>query len=134
LWLSGINTLLSLLALTLAAPLGMAAAALSGGLAYTLSLPVAIVFLNRTLGTGTRRLVRDQFAIWLAAAAMAIVVSGSARIPYLANIATHPLAMICLKAILGAATFIMSLRLTAPSLFFQVVSLDGGSANIRGVR
>ena len=76
LWLAGINAILSLVALTLAAPLGLAAAALSGGLAYTLCLPVAILFLNRTLGTDTRRLVRDQLPIWLATAIMAIVVIG----------------------------------------------------------
>ena len=134
LWLAGINAILSLVALTLAAPLGLAAAALSGGLAYTLCLPVAILFLNRTLGTNTRRLVRDQLPIWLATAIMAIVVMGSARIEYLESIADHPLAMIGLKSILGAATFIVSLRLTAPFLFFQVVSLGGGSAKITGVR
>lgn len=120
-WLACLTMGLAFAFLIGAAPFGLAPAALAGGLAYLVSLPVAIVFLNRVTGTQTRRIVIEQAPIWLATVIMAVVVAVSTRDGPFGGFGSHPLADLGSKASLGALTFMVCLRIFAPGLFADEV-------------
>lgn len=61
-------------AVTLAAPYGLVPAALAGGIANMLALPIYGLALRRTLGLDLRRCARDQWPIWIATSMMVVVV------------------------------------------------------------
>lgn len=70
------NTAGFLAAVSLAAPWGMVAAALAGGLANALMLPIYLAALSHSIGLDLRRMLVEQLPIYAAAALMAgLVVS-----------------------------------------------------------
>jgi O-antigen/teichoic acid export membrane protein len=69
-----VNTALFLVLVSLAAPHGLAAAALAGGLANALMLPVYLRVLAWTVDVTTRHTAREQMPVWGAAAVMVGVV------------------------------------------------------------
>lgn len=72
--LSLVNTGLFLLLVSLAAPHGLAAVALAGGLANALMLPAYLGVLGRTVEITIGQVARDQLPVWAAAAVMVGVV------------------------------------------------------------
>ncbi|MEZ5932734.1 MAG: lipopolysaccharide biosynthesis protein [Alphaproteobacteria bacterium] len=72
--LSCINVIMFLVAVTIAAPHGLAAAAFAGGLANMLAVPVFGLALRRSLGLDLRNCILDQWPIWIAAGMMVAVV------------------------------------------------------------
>lgn len=71
-----VNTALFLLFVAVAAPFGLAAAALAGGIANALMLPAYVASLKGRLGLQRMMVLREQAPVWLAALAMAAVVLG----------------------------------------------------------
>jgi len=69
-----VNTGVFLLLVAIAAPFGLAAVALAGGLANALLLPAYLAALRRTIGLDLAALARGQLPIWLAAALMSAAV------------------------------------------------------------
>ncbi len=75
-----VNTAVFLLVVAAAAPFGLAAVALAGGLANALLLPAYLVALRRTISLDLAALARAQLPIWLAAGLMSaavLIVDGS---------------------------------------------------------
>ena len=64
------NTALFLILVALAAPHGLAAVALAGGLANALMVPAYLVVLKRSLGLEIAGMLREQLPLWAAAAVM----------------------------------------------------------------
>ncbi|MGI9434350.1 MAG: lipopolysaccharide biosynthesis protein [Geminicoccaceae bacterium] len=74
--LSAINVAMFLTGVTLAAPFGIEAAAIAGGVANMLALPAYVVALQRKFGFRVLHALKEQWPIWIATAAMAVVVLG----------------------------------------------------------
>ncbi len=72
--LSALNALLFAVAVAFAAPHGIAATAIAGGIANTACLPVYFFMLRRKLGIPLARLALDLLPIWIAALIMVIAV------------------------------------------------------------
>lgn len=72
--LTMLNTAVFLLLVAAAAPFGLAAVALAGGLANALLLPAHLLALRRTVGLDLAALARGQLPICLAAALMSVAV------------------------------------------------------------
>jgi PST family polysaccharide transporter len=70
--LAAVNVLLFLVAVTLAAPHGIAAAALAGGLANMIAVPAYLLVLRQKVDLSFKRFFADQWPIWLATAAMSL--------------------------------------------------------------
>lgn len=72
--LSAINVIMFLAAVILAAPFGIVAAAIAGGIANFLALPVYFIVLKNKLGFNLRQCLLDQWPIWIAAGTMIVTV------------------------------------------------------------
>ena len=115
--IAAVNTALYLVAVLLAAPAGPTAAAAAGGLASILCLPLVSLALHRKLGLQFRRMVSDQVPTFAATLVMAGSVALAGRMDSLTAVAVSPLAVLLVKAGLGAVVFIAALRLIAPNFF-----------------
>ncbi len=72
--LSMVNVVMFLTAVTLAAPYGLVEAAIAGGIANMLAVPVYALALRRTLGLDLVGCALDQWPIWIATGMMVTVV------------------------------------------------------------
>lgn len=72
--LSFVNVAMFLTAVTLAAPFGLAEAALAGGIANMLAIPIYMVALKRKLGLDLRQSLVEQWPVWIATGMMVVVV------------------------------------------------------------
>ncbi len=101
--LSGVNVILFLLAVTFAAPYGLTAAALAGGVANMLATPIYLKVLQRRFGIDLRRMLKEQIPAWLATLGMAVVVLWGQQL--LAG-AVAPWGILALSITVGAGVFI----------------------------
>lgn len=104
------NSLLFIAMVSVAAPHGLAAVALAGGLANAFLLPAYLLELRRTVGLDLGAVLRCQLPLYVAAAAMAagvIVIStwSAGRVP--------PLALLFFEVLGGAAVYGLALWLLA---------------------
>ncbi len=104
------NTALFLALVAAAAPFGLAAVALAGGLANALILPVSIAALERTIGLGTA--IREQLPIWVAAAVMTAAVL---VVDLSIGQSLEPPLRLALVILTGILTYALSLYLLAAS-------------------
>jgi O-antigen/teichoic acid export membrane protein len=108
--LSGITMLLFLAAVAIAAPYGITYAAVAGGLANLLVLPVYFGRLRRRFGLDLRRCFREQLPCWTATTLMAAAVL-SAMPWMMAHL--PPIAQLLAASLIGAATFILVMVILA---------------------
>lgn len=102
--LSVVNVALFLTAVTVAAPYGMAEAAVAGGVANMLAVPIYGLALKRTLGLRLRRCLLDQWPIWTATGMMvAVVLIWS----HLASGLVGDVALLVGRVTIGGGTFLV---------------------------
>lgn len=106
--LSFVNVVMFLAAVTLAAPYGMAAAALSGGVANMLAVPIYGMALRRTLGVSLRRCALDQWPIWTATGMMVSVVLIWS---HLASGVVGDIGLLIGRVVAGGGTFVIVMLL-----------------------
>jgi PST family polysaccharide transporter len=101
--LSLVNVVMFLGAVTLAAPYGLVPAALAGGIANMLAVPIYGLALRRILGLDLRRCALDQWPIWIATGMMvAVAVIWS----HLASEFVGDVAILAGRVIAGGGTFL----------------------------
>ncbi len=106
--LSIINVVMFLGAVTLAAPYGLVPAALAGGIANMLAVPVYGLALRRILGLDLRRCVLDQWPIWIATGMMVLV---AITWSHLASGLFGDIAILAGRVIAGGGTFLIVMLL-----------------------
>lgn len=106
--LAAANVAMFLIAVTLAAPHGIAAAAMAGGLANMLAVPAYLVVLRNRLGASVRKVLSDQWPIWLATGVMALAVS---LVSHLAAGQIAELWILILSIATGGLTFVAAMLL-----------------------
>ncbi|MDH3661874.1 MAG: lipopolysaccharide biosynthesis protein [Alphaproteobacteria bacterium] len=106
--LSFTNVVMFLIAVTLAAPYGLVAAAFAGGVANMLAVPVYGLALHRTLGVNLRDCALDQWPIWTAAGMMVTVVLIWS---HLAGGAVGDVALLAGRVVAGGGTFLVVVML-----------------------
>ncbi|MGI9510477.1 MAG: lipopolysaccharide biosynthesis protein [Geminicoccaceae bacterium] len=106
--LSFINVVMFLTAVTLAAPYGIIGAALAGGVANMLAVPVYVLALRQMLGLSLRQCLFDQWPIWTAAGMMAAVVLIWSHLA--AGMLGDPLILMG-RVVAGGATFMVVMLL-----------------------
>lgn len=104
--LSFINVVMFLTAVTLAAPYGLVEAAVAGGIANMLAVPVYAWALRRTLGLDLLNCLLDQWPIWMATGMMvAVVLIWS----HLASGLVGEIALLVGRVVMGGGTFLVVL-------------------------
>lgn len=123
--LSGLAMALFLVAVALAAPHGIVYAAVAGGLANLVVLPVYLCRLRRHFGVALRRWLIDQLPCWASTSVMIAVVSSlqpwmEAHLP--------PLVQLTAVSLIGAATFITAMLILAKDDLLNILSSFCGIA------
>lgn len=108
--LSGVNVVLFLLAVTFAAPHGITAAALAGGLANMLATPIYLKVLQRRFGIDLRRMLKEQIPAWLATLGMVVIVLWGQQL--LAGV-VGPWGILALSITVGAGVFVTTMFVLA---------------------
>ena len=104
--LSGLNVALFLLAVTFAAPHGITAAAIAGGIANMLAVPIYLRVLQRRFGIELHRMLREQVPAWLATLGMVVVVLWGQQL--LAGVVA-PWGILALSIAIGACVFVTAM-------------------------
>lgn len=100
------NTALFLIMVAVAAPWGLAAAALAGSLANVLMLPTHLIAMKRTVGLAPKAVLRDQLPVWLAAGMMALAILAVRAV---AAEALGPLPFLALLIVAGLTAYTLAL-------------------------
>ena len=100
--LSAIAMVVFLIAVSVAAPFGIVWAAISGGLANMLVLPIYGLQLKRRFNLDLVRLVREQLPCWLAVLAMTAVIMS---LPEGLHLSLSPAMHLLVQIVAGALTF-----------------------------
>lgn len=100
--LSAVAMVLFLIAVSLAAPFGIVWAAISGGLANMLVLPIYGLQLKRRFNLDPIRLIREQMPCWLAVLAMTAVIKS---LPESLHLSLAPTTHLLVQIVIGALTF-----------------------------
>ena len=123
--LSMINVALFITSVALAAPHGITATALAGGLANMLCLPIYLQTLRRQLDLDLLHLLNELWPIWLAAAVMTAAVL---TCRHTVLIGFHPGAELTLSILIGAASFTAVIATLCRDDLDQLVALARRSA------
>ncbi|MEM8950974.1 MAG: lipopolysaccharide biosynthesis protein [Pseudomonadota bacterium] len=107
-WLAVVNVVMFLTAVTLAAPYGLMEAAIAGGIANMLAVPVYAFALKRTFGLDLVSCALDQWPIWTATGMMVTVVLVWS---HLVSGAISPFVELLGRIIAGGGTFIVVMLL-----------------------
>jgi len=114
-----VNTTIFLVAVAIAAPMGLAAVAAAGGLANTLLLPAYLHFLRRHAALDLSAELRRQLPVWLAAGLMVGVVLAARQ---LAGPGAAPAQTLGWALASGIASYAAALRLLARATLAGLVA------------
>lgn len=112
------NTTLFLALVGLAAPHGLAAAALAGGLANALMLPAYLTVLAHTIGLDVGAVMREQMPIWGAALLMVVLVLPS---ELWLLVGLPPVPALLLAVAIGLASYATALWLMAGEMIRRLI-------------
>ena len=108
-----------LIGVALAAPFGITSAAIAGGIANALVLPIYGLQLRSRFGVDLKRLAREQMPCWLAVAAMTVMVLG---LDAWLGSALSPFIHLPIAVLVGASAFITAMMLFARKEIIEILA------------